>query len=58
MSTDLPDPPNGTTRSQKLEYRRPEPRRLSSWIGTGCLVVAVVLVVVIGVVFGTCMLMR
>jgi hypothetical protein len=58
MSTDLPDPPDGTSHGRKLEYRRPEPRRFYWSIGTGCLVVAVVLVVIIGVVFGTCMLKR
>ena len=58
MSADLPDSPDGTSGGQKLDYRPTEPRRFYWSLGTGCLVVAVVLVVVIGVVFGTCMLKR
>ena len=58
MSADNPDPPDGTSHGRKLEYRQPEPRRIYSWLATGCLVIAVVLAVIIGVVFGTCMLMR
>jgi hypothetical protein len=58
MSADNPDPPDGTSAGRKLDYRQTQPHSIYRSLGTGCLIVAVVLVVIIGVVLGTCMLKR
>jgi hypothetical protein len=58
VSADDREPPDGRTRGLKLDYHQPEPRRFYWSVGTGCLIMAAVVVVLIGVVLGTCALMR
>lgn len=55
MSRD-PEMPDGGPRRHTLDYRKPEPRSARWSIGTGCLIAVVIVVVIVGVIFGTCMM--